>query len=110
MLGLLIFIAIICIFLASLYFKQKKLANSLPPGPPALPIFGNILQVDKNDIRKTFIEWHKTYGPIFTVWMGITPQIYVTGYDAMNEIFVKHGDQFVDRPPTYGLELFMNGK
>lgn len=70
----------------------------MPPGPTPIPIFGNLLQVDRTDMRKAFLQWHKQYGPIFTIWMGADPQIFISDYDLMQELFVKHGELFINRP------------
>lgn len=104
---LLVIIAFGLLFYA---YRRKKLADSLPPGPTPWPIVGNILQYDKNDMRKTLLEWHKKYGPMFTVWSGLRPEINVTGYELMHELFVKRGDEFADRPNDWLLEYLTSGK
>ena len=39
----------------------------LPPGPKGIPILGNLLQLDVNDMRSTFDVWAKKYGPVVFV-------------------------------------------
>lgn len=105
---MLIVVCFICFLLAYFYIKRKWLVDSLPPGPPTWPIVGNLLDMGVTDVREKFLQWHKQYGPIFTVWFGINPQIYVTGFEEINQIFVKNGDKFIDRP--YALvHLLMDG-
>lgn len=102
----LILCAIIVIAIFAFAYKRKKLADALPPGPPGWPLIGNIgLQFDK-DVRQTLLKWHKQYGPMYTVWSGLNPEVYVTGYQLMHELFVKRGDEFVDRPDDW-LMLFL---
>lgn len=91
-------------------WKWKTYAGSLPPGPTAWPIVGNLLQLDQNDPRKTFVKWHKKYGPIYTVWLAMEPYIFITGYDLMQELFVKRGDEFTDRPYSFLMEHFTKGR
>lgn len=88
--------AIITIYL----LQWKRLRNKLPPGPPPLPLLGNLLQLDKTDMRKTFLKWHKQYGPMYTVWLGTDPQVFVSGYDLLQELFVKQGELFINRPTS----------
>lgn len=103
-------ILLIIITLAYFIRKRKQFSDSLPPGPRAWPLIGNLLQIDRIDPKNTFVEWHKKYGPVFTVWFGIEPYIMITGYDLMQELFVKRGDEFSDRPYSFLLQDFMNGK
>ena len=35
--------------------------KNLPPGPPGLPILGNVFEITK-DVWLTFTDWKKTYG------------------------------------------------
>lgn len=91
-------------------YRRNKFVKSLPHGPKALPIFGNIFQFDKFDGRKTFVNWHKQFGPIFTIWIGIKPVIIVSGYDLLQELFVKRADEFAGRPNSFLFEHFTHGK
>lgn len=100
-------ISILCLYF---YFKQNKLSKSLPPGPPRIPIIGNLLQIDGKDPKKTFLQWHKKYGPIYTVWFGHTPNVFVTGHELLQELFVKRGDEFADRPASLIFSHFTKGQ
>lgn len=106
---ILVLCAIVIAFIFTLAYKWKKLADALPPGPKPVPFFGNLLQFD-NDPRETSLKWHKQYGPMYTVWLGLKPQVHVTNYQLMHELFVKRGDEFVDRPDEWTLEYFTDGK
>lgn len=91
-------------------WRQKLLIGSLPPGPAPLPLIGNLLQFDRKDPRKSLLKWHKKYGPMYTVWMGPTPEVFITGYQLMCDIFVKKGDEFYDRPKNWVFEYYNGGK
>lgn len=95
-----------------LYFllKRNKYISSLPPGPKGWPFVGNIFQINPVDPRITFVEWHKKYGPIYTVWLGMEPNIFVTGFDLMQDLFIKRADEFSDRPDSFLFDLFTKGK
>lgn len=69
---------ILSAFLATavlVFFKSNRTfhSRSLPPGPPGLPIFGNILQMSTDNLWMKFAEWGKQYGELsddyFYAWM-----------------------------------------
>ncbi|XP_071687144.1 probable (S)-N-methylcoclaurine 3'-hydroxylase isozyme 2 [Rutidosis leptorrhynchoides] len=50
-------------------FKHNKSAKNLPPGPPKLPIIGNLLQMgDKPHVDTA--KFAKKYGPLISVHLG----------------------------------------
>uniref|UniRef100_A0A3P9J3H6 Cytochrome P450, family 2, subfamily Y, polypeptide 3 n=1 Tax=Oryzias latipes TaxID=8090 RepID=A0A3P9J3H6_ORYLA len=71
----------------------------LPPGPPALPLIGNLLQLDKKRPFRTIVELSKTYGPVMTIYMGWQRTVALVGYDAVKEALVDQADDFVGRAP-----------
>uniref|UniRef100_A0A672IMM0 Uncharacterized protein n=1 Tax=Salarias fasciatus TaxID=181472 RepID=A0A672IMM0_SALFA len=72
---------------------------SLPPGPTALPIVGNLLVLDKKAPFKTLLEWSKIYGPVMTVYMGLNRVVVLVGYDTVKEALVDQADDFTGRGP-----------
>lgn len=106
-------LVLLCAFITYLIitaFKKRSLINTLPPGPIPVPVFGNILQIDRKDPRKTFLKWSQIYGPVYTVWIAAEPYIYHCTYESMQETFVKHGDQCLDRPKNWMFDYVLKGK
>ncbi|KAG6846890.1 hypothetical protein H0H93_011243, partial [Arthromyces matolae] len=60
----------------------------LPPGPPGLPIVGNIMDMPRSKEWITFAEWGKKWG---------RPMIIINSAEAMSQ-FDKHGSIYSDRP------------
>jgi len=44
------------------------------PGPPGLPILGNLVDVDREVPLTTFVRLAETYGPIFSLQLGGGPK------------------------------------
>lgn len=51
-----------CSFKSPMSLFKKKTSNPLPPGPPGLPLLGNIKDMPKSRPHETFTEWAKKYG------------------------------------------------
>ncbi|XP_040902627.1 cytochrome P450 2F2-like [Toxotes jaculatrix] len=71
----------------------------LPPGPTALPLIGNLPQLDKNAPFKSFLKFSETYGPVITLHLGWQRTVVLVGYDAVKEALVDQADDFTGRGP-----------
>ncbi|XP_058084963.1 cytochrome P450 89A2-like [Magnolia sinica] len=78
--------------------KKKK----LPPGPPTIPLFGNLLWLRKSlfDIEPVLRELRAKYGPIVTLHIGSRPAIFVADHSLAHEALIQKGSIFSDRPPA----------
>jgi cytochrome P450 len=59
------------------------------PGPPALPIIGNILQFNTNDVCKLFQDFKEillTYGPISRLWFGPVLIVVLADPDSIESV------------------------
>lgn len=115
-----------------------NLIVGLPPGPPPLPLLGNVHQFDVDMDKvwvisfistgyqfQNFFEWKKKYGKIFTIWMP-HPVVVITDYKVrritqwfahniqiqlLQEHIVKDGDKFSDRiNPKMMMEYLVKGE
>ncbi|XP_073530101.1 cytochrome P450 2K4-like isoform X2 [Phyllobates terribilis] len=90
---------VVILFLANALMKQKKgNYKNFPPGPKPLPIIGNALTLDMSKPYKTFMELSKTYGPVFSVQIGMTKTVVLCGFEAVKEALINHADVFSNRP------------
>ncbi|THG92813.1 hypothetical protein EW026_g8223, partial [Hermanssonia centrifuga] len=55
--------------------RACHLRKLMPPGPPGLPLLGNVFELPSKEMWKTFNEWNKRYGPIFS--LNIAGQLIV---------------------------------
>lgn len=118
-------------------FKLSRIGNrpkDYPPGPPTLPLLGNIHQVHhkyENDIPDVFTEqtlqmptrdahlqlqkWAKEYGPVYSLMLGTKVLIILSSDEAVKELLDKRSGIYSARPDMYigqtlcsgGLRLLM---
>ncbi|XP_075058504.1 cytochrome P450 2J5-like isoform X2 [Mixophyes fleayi] len=80
------------------YFKIRSTALLYPPGPPPIPILGNLWTLRFKLHHESFIQLAQVYGDVYTVWLGQTPVIVLNGYRAVREVLNSHSDDFLGRP------------
>ncbi|CAN4109551.1 unnamed protein product [Withania somnifera] len=83
-----------------LLFSQKKATKcsyKLPPGPPGLPIFGNMFQLGTEPFKAMACLKQK-YGPVLWLKLGTSTNIMVVQTArAAAELFKNHDISFADR-------------
>ncbi|XP_006997727.3 LOW QUALITY PROTEIN: cytochrome P450 2C55 [Peromyscus maniculatus bairdii] len=105
---LVLVLTVSCLLLLSLW-RQSSGRGKLPPGPTPLPFVGNILQIDVKDISKSFTNFSKVYGPVFTLYFGKKPSVVVHGYEAVKEVLDDLGEEFSGRGSSPVAERMNNG-
>ncbi|KAL1677857.1 cytochrome P450 [Schizophyllum commune] len=92
--------------LAGLAYFVRAARNSprgrLPPGPPTVPILGNLLQMSSPRMHLRFTEWAKKYNSdIITIMLGPAPAIVLSSARAVKEVLDKQSGSTSDRPPLH---------
>ncbi|KAF7554975.1 hypothetical protein G7Z17_g2507 [Cylindrodendrum hubeiense] len=82
-----------------------KREPGLPPGPPTVPIFGNMLQLAPRETEWQLTEWHKTYGPIFSLKLGGDTLIVIKDREAIRDLWEKKALIYSDRAESYVASL-----
>ncbi|XP_063265416.1 cytochrome P450 2C5-like [Prinia subflava] len=94
-------ITLLLVLLSVLWFlvwRSDAKRNRLPPGPAPWPILGNLWQKDVLPLYRHYEKLSSTYGPIFTVWLGLKPVVVLCGYEAVKDALVGHSEEFGGRP------------
>jgi cytochrome P450 len=82
----------------------------MPPGPTPLPFIGNKLQLPKSKPWIQFQKWSKTYGPIFTIWIGRKPTIVISDPVIAVELMEKRSTKYSSRPRMVAMgEILWDG-
>ncbi|KAI2647748.1 Cytochrome P450 2G1 [Labeo rohita] len=102
-------LVLILVVLMVVRWKRKASGLSLPPGPLALPLVGNLPIMDKRAPFKSFMQWSKTYGSVMTVYLGSQRMVVLVGYDTVKEALVDQAEHFTGRAPIPFLIKIMRG-
>ncbi|CAN9499491.1 unnamed protein product [Ophioblennius macclurei] len=102
-----IVLLLICIYFLILKTQRPK---NFPPGPFALPILGNLLNLNQANPLEDFERLRKTYGNVYTLFLGSNPAVVVNGIKAMKEAFVTKGKDFAGRPQHLFINSFFQHK
>ncbi|KIO24838.1 hypothetical protein M407DRAFT_39782, partial [Tulasnella calospora MUT 4182] len=79
--------------------RQKSKQNlPYPPGPPPLPLIGNVLDMPRSKFALTWTKFGEKYGPL--TWLTIPGQtvLVINSFEAAQELLDKRGSVFSDRP------------
>eukprot|EP00262_Sarcandra_glabra_P007227 TRINITY_DN198_c0_g2_i1.p1 TRINITY_DN198_c0_g2~~TRINITY_DN198_c0_g2_i1.p1 ORF type:complete len:510 (+),score=49.95 TRINITY_DN198_c0_g2_i1:130-1659(+) len=100
---LIVFLSLILCFALKLLFNllvKPKYKKNLPPGPPTVPILGNLLWLNKSffNIEPILRQLRAEYGPIVTLHVGSRPVIFVTTHALAHKALIQNGAAFADRP------------
>jgi len=88
--------------------SSRKVVPS-PPGPPRLPIIGNIHLVGRNP-HHSFADLSKTYGPIMSLKFGSLNTVVVTSPEAAREVLRTYDQILSSRTPTNSIRSINHDK
>lgn len=95
--SLTIFIVIITSFtLYILNWKHKR--SRLPPGPPGLPLIGNLHQAPSEQAWVTYEKWVKQYGPLVYADFGGVNVIIIGDQATAKDLLDKRANIYSSRP------------
>ncbi|CAH1258918.1 CYP2U1 [Branchiostoma lanceolatum] len=100
-----ILVAMSTCLLTYMYLQRHK---NLPPGPPTLPILGNIPYMawiywkGSTFPPDTLYKLSQKYGDVMTMWVAREPYVIISGYETIREVLVRRAEDFSSRkvPPT----------
>lgn len=78
--------------------------KNFPPGPTIVPLLGNILSLSLQNPLQDFERLRKTYGNVYSLYLGRKPAVFISGLQAMKEALVTKATDFAGRPQ----DLYVN--
>ncbi|XP_069313772.1 cytochrome P450 2B6-like isoform X1 [Eulemur rufifrons] len=108
-LSVFLFLAVLMGLLLLLVKGRPKARGHLPPGPHPLPFLGNVLQMDRGGLLKSFLRLREKYGDVFTVYLGRRPVVMLFGTEAIKEALVDQAEDFSGRGKIAMVEPVFQG-
>ncbi|XP_004648547.1 cytochrome P450 2B4 isoform X1 [Octodon degus] len=108
-LSVLLFLALFTGLLLLLFRGHPQAHGHLPPGPRPLPFLGNLLQMDRKGLLKSFLKFREKYGDVFTVYLGPRPVVMLCGTEAIREALVDQAEAFSGRGTIATVEPVFQG-
>ena len=97
---LLVFVSFVSLVVLRIFYEFHVRDRNIPPGPPRLPLIGNLHQAPKPDELPwlVYAKWAEQYGPIYSVQFGGNTFIMLADENMVHELLDKRGNRYSDRP------------
>ncbi|KAL4324124.1 hypothetical protein GQ457_11G006000 [Hibiscus cannabinus] len=89
----------------------KRTSHRLPPAPPTIPLFGNLLWLllkPLPHVKALSLSLRERYGPIYTLYMGSKPLIFIASHSLAHEALISNAATFADRPRAMATDKFLS--
>ena len=83
---------------ALLRYYEFRRDKNLPPGPRRLPLIGNLHQAPDKVPWRTYEQWTKKYGPIFSLQYGLNTVIMLGTHESARDLLEKRSSIYSGRP------------
>uniref|UniRef100_UPI00398F1F2C uncharacterized protein n=1 Tax=Pristiophorus japonicus TaxID=55135 RepID=UPI00398F1F2C len=94
------------------YFNTESTSCGIvnfPPGPAPLPVIGNLHILDLKKQHKSLMELSEKYGTVFSIKLGPTRIVVLTGYETVKDALINYSDAFGERARIPIFEAIMEG-
>ncbi|KAF2852521.1 cytochrome P450 [Plenodomus tracheiphilus IPT5] len=96
--------AFVFVILAGLTYRLSRIGRrpaGYPPGPPTLPLIGNLHLMPKEKPHLQFQKWAEEYGPIYSLILGTKVMIVLNTDQAVKDLLDKRSGIYSSRPEMY---------
>ncbi|XP_057780854.1 cytochrome P450 71A1-like [Salvia miltiorrhiza] len=94
-----------------LYFKTQNPKHAKqelpPPGPPRLPLIGNLHHFDGRSPHTYLGRLSKQYGAVMSLQLGLRRLVVISSAEAVKEIMTSHDVVFSSRPALVALRRLL---
>ncbi|KUJ09662.1 cytochrome P450 [Mollisia scopiformis] len=86
------------------FFQLSKIGRrpkDYPPGPPTLPLIGNLHQMPGKNGHLQFQKWAQEYGPVYSLILGTKVMIVLSSDQSIKDLLDKRSNIYSSRPEMY---------
>ncbi|KAJ8111930.1 hypothetical protein ONZ43_g5505 [Nemania bipapillata] len=80
-----------------------------PPGPPAVPLLGNLHLIGTEKRHLQFEKWAREYGSIYSLILGTKVMVVLNSDTAIKELIDRRGAIYASRPESYIAQDVLSG-
>ncbi|KAJ7112781.1 cytochrome P450 [Mycena crocata] len=102
-------VALIVLWILFQVLNMAKREENLPPGPPTVPILGNLHIFPTQFPQYKLTEWAREYGPIYSLKRGRGTTIVLSSATTVKELMDKRSSSTADRPSNYMVDQITGG-
>ncbi|KAH8728171.1 cytochrome P450 [Phaeosphaeriaceae sp. PMI808] len=96
--------AFIFALVALIVYRLSKVGQrpaGCPPGPPTLPIIGNLHLMPKERAWLQFQKWADEYGPVYSLIVGTKVMVILSSDQVVKDLLDKRSNIYSSRPDNY---------
>jgi hypothetical protein len=89
---------------ALIVYRLRKVGRrpaGYPPGPPTLPLIGNLHLMPKEKGHLQFQKWADKYGPVYSLILGTKVMVVLSSDQAIKDLLDKRSGIYSSRPDMY---------
>jgi hypothetical protein len=103
---------LIVVFIIFILYYGRNIGSrpkDYPPGPPTLPIIGNLHLMPSEQPHLQFKKWADEYGPIYSLVIGTNTLVVLSSGTAIKELLDKRSAIYSSRPDLYVGQHLLSG-
>ncbi|KAK7978325.1 hypothetical protein PG996_004368, partial [Apiospora saccharicola] len=81
--------------------QDRPPTGRLPPGPPTLPLIGNLHLMPMEKSHLQFQRWAEEYGPVYSLVLGTQVLVVLSSDRAIKDLLDKRSAIYSSRPDMY---------
>ncbi|KAK3686112.1 cytochrome P450 [Podospora appendiculata] len=107
-----LYLAFALILVTLLLYKLRNVGQrppGYPPGPPTLPVIGNLHLMSGKHPHHQFKKWADEYGPVYSLILGSRVVVVLSSPQAVRDLLDKRSAIYSSRPDMYIGNLTCDG-
>jgi hypothetical protein len=100
----LVIYALFAAFIAVVAYRIGRVGRrpaGYPPGPPTLPVIGNLHLMPKEKPHLQFQKWAEQYGPVYSLILGTKVMVVLSSDQTIKDLLDKRSGIYSSRPDMY---------